>query len=38
VSHYKATYDHPVLGGPQGQFKEIYPNSVWAVKTAAWEG
>ena len=38
VSHYKATNDHTVLGGLPGQFKKRYPDSVWAVKTAAWEG
>jgi hypothetical protein len=37
VSHYKATNDHTVLGELPGQFKERYPDSVWAQKTAAWE-
>jgi hypothetical protein len=37
VSHYKATNDHTVLGEMPGQFKEKYPESVWALKTAAWE-
>jgi hypothetical protein len=37
VSHYKATNDHTVLGELPGQFKEKYPDSVWALKTAAWE-
>lgn len=36
VSHYKATNDHTVLGELPGQFKEKYPDSVWALKTAAW--
>ena len=36
VSHYKATNDHTVLGELPGQFKEKYPESVWALKTAAW--
>ena len=36
VSHYKATNDHTVLGEMPGQFKEKYPDSVWALKTAAW--
>jgi Tetratricopeptide repeat len=36
VSHYKATNDHTVLGELPGQFKERYPDSVWALKTAAW--
>ena len=37
VSHYKATNDHTVLGELPGQFKDKYPDSVWALKTAAWE-
>ncbi|HEY5884251.1 MAG TPA: tetratricopeptide repeat protein [Pyrinomonadaceae bacterium] len=37
VSHYKATNDHTVLGELPQQFKEKYPDSVWAMKTAAWE-
>jgi hypothetical protein len=37
VSHYKATNDHTVLGEMPGQFREKYPESVWALKTAAWE-
>lgn len=36
VSHYKATNDHTVLGELPGQFQEKYPESVWALKTAAW--
>ena len=36
VSHYKATNDHAVLGELPEQFKEKYPESVWALKTAAW--
>jgi hypothetical protein len=36
VSHYKATNDHTILGELPGQFKERYPDSVWALKTAAW--
>ena len=36
VSHYKATNDHTVLGELPGQFQEKYPDSVWALKTAAW--
>ncbi|HET6853152.1 MAG TPA: tetratricopeptide repeat protein [Pyrinomonadaceae bacterium] len=36
VSHYKATNDHTVLGEMPGQFQEKYPDSVWALKTAAW--
>jgi TolA-binding protein len=37
VSHYKATNDHTVLGELPGLFKEKYPDSIWALKTAAWE-
>ena len=37
VSHYKATNDHTVLGELPDQFREKYPNSIWALKTAAWE-
>jgi TolA-binding protein len=36
VSHYKATNDHTVLGELPDQFKEQYPDSIWALKTAAW--
>ena len=36
VSHYKATNDHTVLGELPGQFEQKYPNSSWALKTAAW--
>jgi TolA-binding protein len=36
VSHYKATNDHTVLGELPSQFREKYPESVWALKTAAW--
>ena len=36
VSHYKATNDHTVLGELPGQFEEKYPDSEWALKTAAW--
>jgi TolA-binding protein len=36
VSHYKATNDHTVLGELPGQFQEKYPDSEWALKTAAW--
>jgi TolA-binding protein len=37
VSHYKTTNDHTVLGQLPEMFREQYPESVWAVKTAAWE-
>jgi hypothetical protein len=36
VSHYKSTNDHTVLGELPGQFQQQYPESVWALKTAAW--
>lgn len=36
VSRYNATKDHTVLGEMPGEFKEKYPDSVWALKTAAW--
>ncbi len=36
VSHYKLTNDHTVLAELPGQFQEKYPDSVWALKTAAW--
>ena len=37
VSHYKATNDHTVLGELPEQFRQRYPDSIWALKTAAWE-
>lgn len=37
VSHYKATNDHTVLGELPGMFREKYPQSSWAMKSAAWE-
>ena len=37
VSHYKATNDHTVLGELPGMFRQQYPDSIWAMKTAAWE-
>ena len=37
VSRYKATNDHTVLGELPEQFRQKYPDSVWALKTAAWE-
>ena len=36
VSHYKATNDHTVLGELPEQFRQRYPDSNWALKTAAW--
>lgn len=36
VSHYKITNDHNVLGELPGQFHDKYPDSQWALKTAAW--
>lgn len=37
VSHYKATNDHTVLGELPGMFRQQYPDSIWAMKSAAWE-
>ena len=37
VSHYKATNDHTVLGELPAQFRQKYPDSIWAAKTLAWE-
>jgi hypothetical protein len=37
VSRYKATNDHTVLGQMPAEFRQKYPESVWALKTAAWE-
>jgi len=37
VSRYKATNDHTVLGELPALFKQKYPDSVWTMKTAAWE-
>jgi hypothetical protein len=37
VSHYKATNDHTVLGELPGMFRQKYPDSIWAMKSAAWE-
>ena len=36
VSHYKTTDDHNVLGEMPALFKQKYPDSIWAMKTAAW--
>ena len=36
VSRYKTTNDHTVLGELPAQFQEKYPDSLWALKTAAW--
>lgn len=37
VSHYKLTNDHTVLGELPEMFRQKYPDSIWALKTAAWE-
>ena len=37
VSHYKTTNDHTVLGELPKLFREKYPDSIWAMKTIAWE-
>ena len=36
VSRYKVTNDHAVLGELPEQFKQRYPESIWALKTTAW--
>jgi TolA-binding protein len=37
VSRYKATNDHTVLSEIPKQFREKYPDSIWALKTLPWE-
>ena len=37
VSRYKTTNDHTVLGELPEQFQQRYPDSLWALRTAAWE-
>ena len=37
VSHYKLTNDHTVLGELPEQFRQRYPDSLGALKTAALE-
>lgn len=37
VSHYKVTNDHTVLSVLPEQFRQRYPNTIWALKTIAWE-
>ena len=37
VSRYKATNDHTVLGELPELFQQKYPESIQALKTAAWE-
>jgi len=37
VSQYKKTNDHTVLGQMPDLFRQKYPDSAWALKTAAWE-
>jgi hypothetical protein len=36
VSRYKATNDHTALDELPEQFKEKYPDSLWALKTVPW--
>lgn len=36
VSRYKVTNDHNVLGELPEQFKQKYPDSIFALKTLAW--
>jgi len=37
VSTYKKTNDHHVLGEMPERFRRTYPDSIWALKTIAWE-
>ena len=37
VSHYKKTNDHTVLGEVGQEFKNRYPESIWALKTIPWD-
>ena len=37
VSHYKSTNDHTVLGELPGQLHDKDPDSIWALKSIAWE-
>jgi outer membrane protein assembly factor BamD (BamD/ComL family) len=37
VSHYKVTNDHNVLGELPELFRQKYPDTIQALKTAAWE-
>jgi Outer membrane lipoprotein len=37
VSHYKRTNDHTVLSELPPMFRQRYPNSIWALKSVAWE-
>ena len=37
VSYYKKTNDHAVLGEMPALFRQKYAESIWALKTIAWE-
>jgi len=37
VSNYQANHDHTVLGELPEMYRQRYPESIWALKTAAWE-
>lgn len=37
VSHYKTTNDHTVLSELPAMFRQQYPDSIWAMKSVAWE-
>jgi len=37
VSHYKATNDHTVLGLLPEQFRQQFPDTIWELKTVAWD-
>lgn len=36
VSRYSATHDHQILAELPGEFERRYPDTLWAMKTAAW--
>ena len=37
VSRYKITNDHTVLSELPAMFRQKYPDSIWALKSVAWE-
>ena len=37
VSNYKTTNDHTVLSQLAEEFKQKYSDTIWGLKTAAWE-
>lgn len=36
ASRYSATHDHTALDELRGEFERKYPDSAWALRTAAW--